>query len=123
MTTPNVDLLRATMDAVLAHPDLHEQKAWAVKRSCGTAMCFAGWACVLEGMELDALELANWLTTSITDEGEHIGDAATRLLGLDPATADALFASDNSTIDLKHYVDEICEHGLIRSAQDPWVQE
>lgn len=124
--TVNKELLRETMDAILANPELHNQMHWARKTYCGTAYCFAGWVCRLSGREVDftlghadgGCRETEWLTG-----GDLISDTALELLGIDQASASVLFHATNTTHDLKHYVDEIAEHGLIRSAQDPWVQE
>jgi hypothetical protein len=123
MTAPNVDLLRRTMDAVLAHPELHNQGFWAIRRDCGTVMCFAGWVCALEGLSMNVEDLDADRVTSSLDNGEQIDTTAASLLGVDWRSAMELFHADNSTADLKHYVDEIAEHGMIRAAQDPWTQE
>lgn len=121
-TTPNVDLLRQTMDEILAHPEQHNQSRWAIQTDCGTAYCFAGWACKLSGLEADFAnsnsypwEAAAGISHLLSD-GTVIAHEAARLLGLNEETADTLFAACNTTADLKHYVDEIAEHGRIREA-------
>jgi hypothetical protein len=112
--TPNVPLLRQTMDHILAHPDLHRQNAWAIRTDCGTAYCFAGWACALSGLRVDQRDFGRYdgRAVHVTD-GRYIEIAARDLLGLDPLSAAHMFDADNTTADLKHYVDQIAEHGRI----------
>jgi hypothetical protein len=118
--TPNVDLLRATMDEILARPEKHNQGAWASQTTCGTAYCFAGQACHLSGLEADQSDLETaGFTSFLEGDAGLIEFVAVSLLGLDYASAQVLFAEDNSTADLKHYVDEICEHGSIATAVNP----
>lgn len=120
--TVNKELLHETMDAVLANPDLHNQANWAIATDCGTAYCFAGWACKLMGHEADREHLLLDGVASSTEDGYDIQNLATDLLGLDWYSAEQLFAEKNTTTDLKHLVDEIAEHGKVRGDQpgDPW---
>lgn len=45
----NYPLLRKTMEHIEAHPEEHDQDHWGLKTACGTVMCFAGHAAVLDG--------------------------------------------------------------------------
>lgn len=45
----NVELLERVLTYIKDHPEDHRQKVWAEMSSCGTAMCFAGWAVALSG--------------------------------------------------------------------------
>lgn len=47
----NVEKLEATLDHIRMNREQHDQRAWAMKTECGTAMCFAGWTVALEGYE------------------------------------------------------------------------
>ncbi|BCP41407.1 hypothetical protein MINTMi27_15000 [Mycobacterium intracellulare] len=47
----NVALLEATMQHIKDHPELHEQSSVFLQSECGTAACFAGWACMLSGFQ------------------------------------------------------------------------
>lgn len=47
----NVGLLEATMTQIVDHPELHDQSWFFAKGDCGTAACFAGWACLLSGLQ------------------------------------------------------------------------
>lgn len=46
----NMQKITATMQYRREHPEEHRQDHWIQKsESCGTACCFAGWACLLNG--------------------------------------------------------------------------
>jgi hypothetical protein len=54
----NIELLEKTMQFINDHEDKHDQNVWfrlddnrgkAVTKTCETAACFAGWACLLSG--------------------------------------------------------------------------
>lgn len=45
----NIPLLEATMTQIKDHPELHRQESIFADADCGTAGCFAGWACLLNG--------------------------------------------------------------------------
>jgi len=125
--TVNKELLRRTMDAVPANPELHNQKLWATQTDCGTAYCFAGWACKLSGFEAD-FEFLEPNKAGVIDAarlvgGDQIDYKASQLLGLDWWSAECLFAAENTTADLKELVDEICENGHVLAQQDPWSAE
>jgi hypothetical protein len=104
MELPNIPLLRKTLDHIKAHPQEWDQQTW----HCGTAMCFAGHAAMLDGG-------AEWLHPS--DMCEHVADAegrvtsvatyARRALGLDECQAATLFAPDNDLDDLEEIIGEI----------------
>lgn len=113
---PNVALLRQTMDAVLAHPELHRQSMWATRTDCGTAYCYAGMACHLSGIEpaFDVWPAGTTIRTAYwVADGREIGAVAQELLGLDDDSAAALFRAANTTADLKHYVDQIAVYGRV----------
>lgn len=48
MSTPNVTLLKQTLEHIKANPETWEQGLW-----CGTSQCFAGWAVTLAGMDIN----------------------------------------------------------------------
>jgi hypothetical protein len=87
---PNATLAYEVLDKIDANPENWKQKRWFVRAEpeCGTAMCFAGWACHLSGDEPD------WATAAPTHDGEMafnvltenatigVGDRAASLLGL-----------------------------------------
>lgn len=119
----NQQLLRDTMDAILAHPDEHNQNTWQhvfydSTGSCRTTYCFAGWACVLSGVAMRKLRPGE--AESCTADGRRIPDVAQRLLGLDKLTAHELFHGMPRVEDLKHAVDEICEQGYLPTDRGAW---
>jgi hypothetical protein len=101
------------MDHILAHPELHRQDRYAVPTECGTAHCFAGFACVLSGLRVDEGDIRIHGSGLYLADGRSIPNVARDLLGVDRTTAFELFDPDNTTADLKHYVDQIAEHGRI----------
>lgn len=113
--TPNTVLLRAVMDNILAHPEGHDQRWFARRTGCGTTECFAGRAVALAGYPADYTRLLGGEGEVFdTVDGDDIEHYATELLGLDPRSALYLFNESNTTTDLKHMVDELCDHGEIR---------
>src|SRR5215218_3013437 len=121
---PNAELLRETMDAVLAAVPAgrHEQMVWCSQNAeCETAGCFAGWRAILDGyteyreIYVEDEGIFNALVNPKTGDalvGDGIGDYARRRLGLHEIQADDLFWMFNSLEALKHKVDLLCE--------DPW---
>lgn len=94
----NQVLAQEILDKITAHPDQHRQGMWASKSNdteCGTSCCIAGWACVLSGEELDWYQALNgpWFADH-TVSGEHIADAAERLLGLPKHDGDYIFYAE-----------------------------
>ena len=97
MPALNVDLLDRTLAYIEAHPDEHDQGTWR----CGTAMCFAGHAAVLDGGvwagpehdELVAMREDPAEVRRLSSIGEvvHVEDRARRVLGLTGEEAYALF--------------------------------
>lgn len=89
MNTPNVDLAIDIFAHIELHPEAHKQESWSsaeverppgiaadsvwgldpavVMRGCNTSHCFAGWACVLTGHELD------WRIEEITPATVYLG--------------------------------------------------
>lgn len=117
----NVPLLRKTMEHIRAHPEHWLQsiyrgpvgpKVLDVFRKdnnpvleCGTAMCFAGWACDLAGVE--------WRGAGSQvvagDYSQSCGLAARDLLGLTQNQALILFAGDNKLSDLEEMVEALID--------------
>ena len=113
-TTPNVPLLRKTLEHIEAHPEQWNQEFWR----CGTGMCFAGTACDLDGGEW----MADGSAHLARREGEqfqpdewapgreviHARFRARTVLGLTRHQAAALFCADNTLPDLRRIVGELC---------------
>lgn len=125
---PNIQLLREVLTFIKKYPRKHNQEAW-----CGTAKCFAGWACDIEGWKpvatnsfLKSVEVVggfSW-TDSLWDPAEDVykGEmvdstvtVATHLLGISGADARRLFHARNSVKELENMVDHLEEHGNLDS--------
>jgi hypothetical protein len=118
--TPNVPLLRKTMEHIEAHPQEWDQQVWR----CGTTMCFAGTACDLDGgqwadADMPEDEDAPYLLrrdgepeedtyTNIGPGLIHAATRARRILGLDETQADFLFGTSNTLDYLRAGVAELC---------------
>lgn len=79
------------MTQIKDHPELHRQERVFVETDCGTAGCFAGWACLLNGyMQLSGGHV-------MTPNGDVYGvEAAISALGITRNEAYTLFACGNS---------------------------
>lgn len=134
----NAELAHEVLDVIRAFPDNHDQSAWCTPGpatgeeacettlrdefiedpietawSCGTGMCFAGWAVAL-GVGLDWDERAPgqpWSDPGVVGgvegprlSGSSIAEAARQLLGITYSDAYKLFESDNTLDDLEHIV-------------------
>jgi hypothetical protein len=112
----NKDLLRETLDAVIAADAVGDwnQQAWMYSRhrapegSCGTAGCFAGWRAILDGYT-QASGVQGAAVDPINRTFVDVMTHATKRLGLNGFQADVLFAGTNTLKDLKRIVDELCE--------------
>lgn len=51
--TPNADLAYRVLDHIDAHPESWNQTVWYRQNECGTAGCFAGWAVMLAGHQIE----------------------------------------------------------------------
>src|SRR5215471_7019229 len=110
--TPNVELLRATMEKIEKDPEHWYQGWWRKERSCVTSYCFAGWAVTLAG--------GKWYTyTELYGEKDDpkeyvlnglifVNYRAQRILGLDDVEANFLFDGYRTMAELRAKVDEIC---------------
>src|ERR1700739_3283013 len=107
----NTALLEATMTEIRDHPELHRQGAWFVPTECGTAMCFAGRACHLEGME--QLMPGTSSTIVSTQWGDiPVRKAAQRALGLTDEQQGVLFDACNTRAMLELMVKDLSNGGL-----------
>lgn len=100
---PNAELAYRVLDHINAHPESWDQNVWVAQRpECGTAACFAGWACLLSGDQ----------PAGIPDEtGEierYIPHRAGTLLGIEVDGGEhPLFEYTNTRDDLGVLVEEI----------------
>jgi hypothetical protein len=119
VSTPNVPLLRKVLTHIEEHPDEHDQAQWAVRTGCGTAYCFAGWAAVMSGAELD------WRHAGVDEHGRPTTDScevdgqrryiegyAKDQLGLSYNDANDLFAWRNSRERLREVAERIAGEPL-----------
>jgi len=76
---------------------------------CGTAMCFAGWACSISGDKFAKDAYGEFDGCVVFEDGETmpIQVRARELLGLTFVEANDLFAPDNDIHDLKILVEEL----------------
>lgn len=112
---PNVELMRKTYDQIVtveafAEEGLEQDAVWNQNvwgnRSvlddgsvCGTAFCYAGWTCVVAGLEIvwnDKFRDEQDAKVLVHGELVEIEQAARDLLGLDMRQADYLFHPLNS---------------------------
>lgn len=132
---PNANLLNLTLDHILAHPETWEQKLFR----CETGMCFAGWACELDGGKWAFPVEGNHETFLVARDdddddvifeldGQEVVDVeirARRILGLTDRQGGDLFFADNNILDLRRIVGQLSETGLkleIRGQDDRTVQ-
>ncbi len=101
MSELNKPLLEQVMTHINDHPDVHDQENWVINpdqydpsniENCGTAACFAGWACLLSGH---------------TSKTVDVESKAVELLGLDWDDAAVLFYSENTREDLNLMVKDL----------------
>lgn len=111
-TKPNAELAYRVLDQIDAHPELWRQDWWLTKADCGTAACFAGWACILSGdtprlVEPDDFEdqVEFSYVTSPGDAPIHVNERATELLGIAPNQSRVLFDGLNNRRHLGEYVE------------------
>jgi hypothetical protein len=131
-----VELLDKIIEIIEAHPEMHNQRSWAVitnvpglscnwdqdidgdsvPESCGTAMCVAGWAAHLCGGQFRFYAMRRWngmelsaSKVSRVDDGTTvaISEFASHVLGLNPYDAGVLFDEDNSLDRIKEFRDKI----------------
>lgn len=79
--------------------------------TCGTAACFAGWACLLNGDQvLGDLDASPGAHSWVRDEGgrrRRVDARARRLLGLTDDEAHELFEACNTLDDIRNIVREL----------------
>lgn len=107
----NVELLERTMTQIKDYPELHDQGTLFVRSECGTAACFAGWACLLSGCTPAFLpETVGALSTFVLDRDARLQsawDQAVRLLNITGDEARILFHPCNSRAMLELMVKDL----------------
>jgi hypothetical protein len=114
VSTPNAELAHCVLDKIDAEPELWRQVWWLTKLDCGTAACFAGWACILSGdkpmlddPDEDGDEIEFSLVELVDGSKAHVEERAAQLLGIGPDQAHSLFDAYNSRKELDDKVAEI----------------
>lgn len=122
LPTPNLPLLRKVLDHVDAHPEEWVQSSWAIRGealdrvleyhqvnavpACGTAYCIAGHAVTMAGHDVLWLRHSSSTAATLTN-GEAVGDAAQRELGLTNTEADHLFSGCNDRRQVQYAAERI----------------
>jgi hypothetical protein len=88
---PNMDKLYAVLDRIEADPEHWNQSSWSGLGECGTTMCFAGWACKLEGLKLAVEVDGGTADRGSLASGRAISTTAEEILGLTSNEAYNLF--------------------------------
>lgn len=143
----NSELAHEVLEVIRAFPDNHDQSSWcspgdddyaceAEKQdafiddpietawSCGTGMCFAGWAVALSvGLDFEYMKFVGEPTVvggvNFAPDGygwNEIGEAARQLLGINRYEADDLFLAENTLGDLEQKVADL-EHKYARRSR------
>jgi len=124
MTAPNAELAYRVLDHIDADPESWDQADWGRNTGCGTRACFAGWAVLLAGGEVQTDREGKWV--SVTVDGERFGsvrNAAQQVLGIEddevPSTrrlcsccddvddSCGLFDGTNTRVALGRFVEEL----------------
>jgi hypothetical protein len=107
----NTALLERVMQHILDNPEQHKQDIWV--NDCGTAACFAGWACLLSGW----LSAQDYLNVVRDEERREVKPAAMDALGLTPWEAERLFDAGNTRDRLALMVKDLVNGDELRA---PW---
>lgn len=111
MPEKNIKLLNLTMDFIKTTPVKHDQSTWV--SPCGSTMCFAGHAAVLDGAQFNEKlfkEIGDWRIDTETKkhtrswESISVSSYARKALGLDWDEADYLFEGGRTVEELEEAV-------------------
>lgn len=67
----DIEVARKVAEHITAHPEEHNQRAWASKSDCGTAFCFAGHAVALD----HDIASFNWVSVDFDFSSMYPADA------------------------------------------------
>lgn len=116
--TVNVELLERVMRHIEDHPAQHDQGIWLDE--CGTAGCFAGWACLLSGWRPSVVFAPGCglviSPDTLVERGAY--DAALDLLGIDTPDALTLFDAVNTAPMLSLMVKDLVNGEPLRDADE-----
>ena len=99
----NVELLQATMQQIIDHPEQHDQYRFVDMNICGTTACFAGWAALLSGWSIARIRRV-----------DSMYDAGAKLLGLTDDEASILFYGSNTRPVLELMVKDLINGDKLR---------
>jgi hypothetical protein len=106
----NMELAKATLEYIEAHPEEHKQEHWCEVLDCGTAGCFAYHVCRIAGFKVDMDTAWRGLNgTIIVDRlttGVSIDEKAAELLNLNPWQAGDLFSTNNTVDTIKQLIND-----------------
>lgn len=103
----NVPLLDSVMKKITEFPELHDQGSVFTETDCGTACCFAGWACVLSGYEPAMDATGSGREVKAPNGFQPAFGLAQYLLGLNLDQALTLFSPSNSRAVLDAMVQDL----------------
>jgi hypothetical protein len=114
----NVELLEQVMQYIEDRPAQHDQGIWLDE--CGTAACFAGWACLLSGWQVGASwDYGSPLVMSPDALVEKVvPEVAIELLGIGTEDAGVLFNGCNSLPMLRLMVKDLLNGEDLRDWND-----
>lgn len=111
----NVELLERVMQHITDHPEQHDQVAWL--NECGTAACFAGWACLLSGWQpvvtYNPDDTRVMSPDTLTED--FVSDRAGKLLGLTHREMNYLFHGANTRDVLQRMVKDLVNGDKLRA--------
>lgn len=99
----NVELLNATLQHIIDHPEEWDQHKWF----CGTTACFAGHAALIHGAKVDERFTnsdGHYMVQTSLGGSRSIKEYAQDILGLDYWQGGLLFSAVNTLEDLKMLV-------------------
>jgi hypothetical protein len=113
----NAELLEQVMQFIVDNPERHRQTTWFRHDRCGTAACFAGWACMLSG------KTEEWMAEHFEwGPVNGISLLAGDLLGLTDSEQSYLFYQENTVPMLQLMVKDLVNGDELRSRQEYWEQ-
>lgn len=114
----NIPLLESVMQQIIDHPELHFQRTYFADTDCGTAGCFAGWACMLAGLK----PAKDWFSVLVDGRPDSTFAVARALLGIPAPEAKILFDIGNTRRMLQLMVKDLINGDQLRD-NDFYKQE
>lgn len=112
---PNIERLDAAIAWAEAHPEQHDQGAWARRTSCGTTLCLAGIILTHAGYKPAFVHQFESAGMFFSPDGAMVSPSteAQRLLRIDSESASMLFLAAGDLANIKRYRDQIAEFGFV----------